>query len=251
MQGTVVLLMALSGLGCHHKSCDGCYDAAPACYSGCYGGVGYDGCYSGYPSTQVGYISSAPGCYGAGYSACYTPAYSSCYGAVYDASYAAACYCDDYPSHGWFCGPRRRWGGGGCGLFSCFRRNRGCGCYATSYGCDAGVYDGCYSTPVFGSYAPTYAGNMIYGNSQIYGAGQVIGSTAYPSAAQTATAPVMTPTPTPAPDTATPPPPTPVTTEPPAPEPAPPPGDATPDAPAPGEVPKAPAPGTGTTAPGL
>ena len=40
MQGTIVMLMALSGLGCHHKSCDVAY--APSCYSGgCYGG-----CYS-------------------------------------------------------------------------------------------------------------------------------------------------------------------------------------------------------------
>ena len=43
MQGTIVMLMALSGLGCHHKSCDVAY--APsyygtgACYGGCYGGL--------------------------------------------------------------------------------------------------------------------------------------------------------------------------------------------------------------------
>ena len=42
MQGTIVMLMALSGLGCHHKSCApvmaACYDS---CYTGgCYGGAG-------------------------------------------------------------------------------------------------------------------------------------------------------------------------------------------------------------------
>ena len=66
MQGTVVMLMALSGLGCHNKSCDvvyapptyscfsgGCYAnvyppdyVSPSCYSGCYSS-GYSGCYSG------------------------------------------------------------------------------------------------------------------------------------------------------------------------------------------------------------
>ena len=44
MQGTVVMLMALSGLGCHNKSCDVAY--APPTYS-CFGG----GCYANvYPS---------------------------------------------------------------------------------------------------------------------------------------------------------------------------------------------------------
>ena len=40
MQGTIVMLMALSGLGCHHKNCAPAY--APACYS-----AGYSGCYGG------------------------------------------------------------------------------------------------------------------------------------------------------------------------------------------------------------
>src|SRR5208283_1578910 len=46
MQGTIVMLMALSGLGCHHKSCDVAY--VPSYYDtgACYGG-GYDSCYSG------------------------------------------------------------------------------------------------------------------------------------------------------------------------------------------------------------
>ena len=58
MQGTIVMLMALSGLGCHHKACDTAY--APSCYSGgCYGG-----CYATEYSTVV-----EPSCYSACYSA--------------------------------------------------------------------------------------------------------------------------------------------------------------------------------------
>src|SRR5271157_4032255 len=36
MQGTIVMLMALSGLGCHHKSCDVAY--VPSYYDSCYSG---------------------------------------------------------------------------------------------------------------------------------------------------------------------------------------------------------------------
>ena len=47
MQGTVVMLMALSGLGCHNKSCDVVY--APPAYS-CFSG----GCYANvYPPDYV------------------------------------------------------------------------------------------------------------------------------------------------------------------------------------------------------
>ncbi|MGZ3472091.1 MAG: hypothetical protein ACXWO1_20595, partial [Isosphaeraceae bacterium] len=61
MQGTIVMLMALSGLGCHHKSCDVAY--APSCYSGsCYSGC-YGGCYSGDYATIV-----EPSCYSSCYS---------------------------------------------------------------------------------------------------------------------------------------------------------------------------------------
>ena len=37
MQGTIVMMLALSGLGCHHKSCGPAY--VPACYSSCYSGA--------------------------------------------------------------------------------------------------------------------------------------------------------------------------------------------------------------------
>ncbi len=42
MQGTLVMLVALSGLGCHNQGCDVAY--APPTYSSCFG-VGY-GCYA-------------------------------------------------------------------------------------------------------------------------------------------------------------------------------------------------------------
>ncbi len=67
MQGTVVMLIALSGLGCHHKSCDVAY--APPSFS-CFGG----GCYANvYPS----YV--APGDFSGCYTSCYTGCYSACY----------------------------------------------------------------------------------------------------------------------------------------------------------------------------
>ena len=76
MQGTIVMLMALSGLGCHHKGCDMVY--TPSCYSGgCYGGC-YDGCYATAYATVV-----EPSCY----SACYSSGYSGCYGGCYGGGY--------------------------------------------------------------------------------------------------------------------------------------------------------------------
>ena len=58
MQGTIVMLMALSGLGCHHKSCDvvyvPSYHGTGACSGTGYAhdgwgpsSGGYDGCYAG------------------------------------------------------------------------------------------------------------------------------------------------------------------------------------------------------------
>src|SRR4051812_5526849 len=78
MQGTIVMLMALSGLGCHHKRCD----VAPVatCYSSCYGA-----CYgSAAPMSYTTYV--APSCYSACYSLCYSGSYtqsSGCYGGGY------------------------------------------------------------------------------------------------------------------------------------------------------------------------
>ncbi len=45
MQATVVMLMALTGLGCHHKKCEPVYETS--CYSSCYSSSGcYSSCYS-------------------------------------------------------------------------------------------------------------------------------------------------------------------------------------------------------------
>ena len=88
MQGTFLMLVALSGLGCHNKSADmvfappayGCYGGgsyasiyaagvAPSCFSSCYA-TSYSGCFGG-------------GCYGGGYGGCY----SSCYSGLYSGGY--------------------------------------------------------------------------------------------------------------------------------------------------------------------
>jgi hypothetical protein len=123
MQGTIVMLMALSGLGCHNKSCYVAY--APPTY-GCFGG----GCYANvYPADYVAPV----------YSGCYTSCYSGCYGGCYGGWYGG-CY-----------------GGGhhGCGLlswlFSCCGGG-GCGGYGDYWGVG---YDMGYSPPVFG-YALQY-----------------------------------------------------------------------------------------------
>ena len=89
MQGTIVMLMAMSGLGCHHKH----RDVAPvsACYSSCYSS-GYDsGCYSSYAPVATTYV--VPSCYSACYSSGYSSCYSSCYsGASFSSCYGGSCY---------------------------------------------------------------------------------------------------------------------------------------------------------------
>ena len=115
MQGTLVMLVGLSGLGCHNKGCDvayvppsysscfgsGCYanwypePVTPACYSSCYSG-GYSGCYGG---------SYGGGCYGSFGGSCF----GSCYGGSFDSCYGGGCYT----------GHHRRMGG--CGLGKLFR----------------------------------------------------------------------------------------------------------------------------------
>ena len=58
MQGTIVMLMAVSGLGCHHKSCAP-VATAPSCYSSCYSG---SSCYTSscYSSSPVIAVEQAP-----------------------------------------------------------------------------------------------------------------------------------------------------------------------------------------------
>jgi hypothetical protein len=192
MQGTVVMLMALSGLGCHNKSCDVAY--GPPAYS-CFSG----GCYANvYPPDYVS-PSCYSGCYASGYSGCYSGCYSSCY--------SGGCYGG---RHG--CGLL-------AGLFSCFKHTggHGCygsgyGCYGSGYGCYGGLYDGFdgygapYSPPIFG-----YALQYNYGGMGNEQAPPVPSST--PSEAVTPVAPKPVPA-TPAPSTPVPAEPAPVITPP-------------------------------------
>jgi hypothetical protein len=244
MQGTIAVMMALSGLGCHHKSCDvepvaACYSAA--CYAtACYGG-GYSGCYAlsyaapvapvfeTYPSMQGPVV--VVGCYG------------GCYGSARYASacYASACYTERvYDScYGGCYGGRKKHG-----LFACLfgghgHKRRASYCPPPAPACYASAcYGGGYGMPVYGDYTPAY---VVSGPS--YGSGQVISSgqwTTTPQGTTTIPAPAAT-APAPAPAEATPPPP-PVREEVPA-EPAPAPVDAPAPADAPAEAPPpAPAP---------
>lgn len=79
MQGTIVMLMALSGLGCHHKACDVAY--APSCYS--------DGGFGQYYSSGYAAVVE-PSCY----SSCYATGYSGCYGGGYGGYSAGWGGCD-------------------------------------------------------------------------------------------------------------------------------------------------------------
>ena len=187
MQGTIVMLMALSGLGCHHKSCDvtyvpsyygtgACYSgscygggyatvAEPSCYSGCYSS-GYSGCYS---SGYSGCYSSGYGCYGGGYDSCYSGCYSSgygCYGGGYDSCYSGR-------RHGCLLSGLFHcfggWGGSwkqGCGLFGGHHRGHGYddGSYGSDFGGDyySTSYSN-YSPAVFGSSIPIYETPMNTG----------------------------------------------------------------------------------------
>ena len=73
MQGTIVMMMALSGLGCHHKSCapvaPACYDS---CYSSCYSAPVVADCGTCGPTSYV-----APACYSSCYGSCYSGGYAT------------------------------------------------------------------------------------------------------------------------------------------------------------------------------
>ena len=149
MQGTVVMLLALSGLGCHHKQVA---PVAATCYSSCYSGGGcYSSCYSS-------------GCYSSGYSGCYSSGYSSCYSSCYSgaayspASYSCySCYSSCYTAkrhhHGLF-GHKRR----SCEA-CCAPAPVEPVCDPCSLGSDL---------PVYGTYTPVYGG---------YSSGQNLGTT--------------------------------------------------------------------------
>lgn len=175
MQGTMVMLLALSGLGCGHSAHKApVYDS---CYSSCYGGVAYDACYD----------SCYSACYGGGfvqtsYGSCYSSCYGgSCYATGYDACYSS-CYGGSCYGGGLF---KRKHGG----LFSCFGGGGGLfghkhkrayydACYSACYGPTA-YYDSCYSAcyfspvytnaydmPVFGTYTPAVSPQAGYGSPQ-------------------------------------------------------------------------------------
>lgn len=218
MQGTIVMLMALSGLGCHHRDC------APVVATGC-----YDSGYSGYaapmlndcaPCAQTSYV--APSCYSGsystGYSGSYSAGYSSCYSQPSSSCYAGGWNHKRHGLFGWLCGHRRS-----CDVCDVPVSNS-CGCNG-----NGSVYGSDYAPAVFGSYTP------------VYGSGQVTGATTtIPAATLEPAAPTAPPTPA----TVTTPPPPPaaapaVTTPPAPPAPAPPPtgssfkSDLTPPPPAP------------------
>jgi hypothetical protein len=119
MQGTVMMLMALSGLGCHNKGCDVVYVAPTH--------SGYDsGCYANvYPS----FVSPQSG------AGCYVGGYSGCYASVYDGGcFGGGCYGGGMSSCYSSCYARRHHG---CGLlaklFSCCGRGNRHGCYSSAY----------------------------------------------------------------------------------------------------------------------
>jgi hypothetical protein len=199
MQGTVVMLMALSGLGCHNKSCDVAY--APPAYS-CFSG----GCYANvYPPDYVS-PSCYSGCYSSGYSGCYSASFGGCYGGCYSGSYG---------------------GHHGCGLFaklfSCFNHS-GRGCYGSGYGCYGGgfgCFGGCYGDSSYDApYSPAIYGYALQYNYGSMDSNQGPSSTMSPGMTPSeAVAPVapnpVPPSPapsTPAPPEATPPAPPPAAT---------------------------------------
>ncbi len=230
MQGTIAVLMVLSGLGCHHKSCEmvapsNCGYVAPYAGTGCMGGVyaapmaintgccggGY---YGGYMGGCGGYSSGfGGGCL----SGCYTaPVYPAPAIESWCAPMAGAVTC------GSPCGGSRRGLFGG--LFGCHRRAAVCA-PPVSYGCAMPMVYGDYTTvPSIQSATPQA---VTPGTATPVEAPKV-STPAAPEPAAPAAAPAA---PEPAPAAATPPPPAPVTE--PAPAPAAAPEAAAPAAPAP------------------
>jgi hypothetical protein len=201
MQGTFVLLMALSGLGCHNK----CYDVAyaPPSYTGCFGNGCYANVYPNYMAPAFVMPSCYSACYGTLYNGCYAGCFGGgCFGGGYSSCYAA-CYGGCYA--------RRHHG---CGLLSWLSHL--CGWKSHGYYGDWGY--GGYGWPygAGSAYEPAIYGYALEYN---YGAGTTPttpGATpmeaapTQPSPVPPGPAPSATPTPPPpAPETITPPPPPP------------------------------------------
>jgi hypothetical protein len=202
MQGTVVMLMALSGLGCHAKH------AAPvsSCYSSsCYSSACYSGssCYSSGYAPVLSYSANVGGC-----GTCETAMPASCYSSCYSSScYSSACYSGGGHGHK----AKKRAGG----LFGCFRKKHmSAGCDTCSMGV---VGDLGYSAPVFGSYTDVVPSGQYLSSGQGYSAPTMMSAPA-PAPAPAAAAPAP-PVPA-ANETPVPPTPAPEAVVPPAPEPA-------------------------------
>jgi len=169
MQGTVVMLLALSGLGCHHKQCAPAY--AETCYSSCYSG---SSCYSStcYSSGCYSSCYSGSSCYSSCYSgsSCYSSCYSgsSCYSSCYtETSCYSSCYTETSCYSSCYSGPKHKHG-----LFG--HKRRSCSaCCAPAPMPVAASCDPCsmgYSgVPVYGTYTPVYDG---YPSGQYVGSGQ-------------------------------------------------------------------------------
>ena len=143
MQGTIVMLMALTSLGCKHKSCD----VAPvaSCYSSCYSSC-----------SSASYTTVQTSCYT---SSCYSSG-GSCYG-------GGGCYSSCYSGgHG----HRKMFGG----MFGHKRRGHQCSPVASCDVCSpAPAVYGCYSS------APVYAApqSVGYASPQSYGAPVAVSKT--------------------------------------------------------------------------
>lgn len=166
MQGTLVMLVALSGLGCHNRGCEIAY--APPTYSSCFG-VGY-GCYADWypgPVTPACYA----GCYGGCYSGCYGGCFGGgCYAGCYGGCYGGGCYGNWYGG----CYGGKHHGCGGGGLFSCFHRKRCNYCNSGyAYG-GPGLYGSGYSPAIFGSALGMPYG-AITGTPTLMGSGETLG----------------------------------------------------------------------------
>jgi hypothetical protein len=139
MQGTIVMLMALSGLGCHHRDCAPA--VAPACYDSGYSAPVVADCA---PCAQTSYV--APSCYSDGYST----GYSGCYSAGYTVP-SGNCF-SGFGTHrhhhglfGWLCG-----------------RRRSCDVCDVPQPTDCNTCNGGgYAPAVFGIYSPVYSAGQV------------------------------------------------------------------------------------------
>ena len=160
MQGTIVMLMALSGLGCHHKSCDVAY--VPSYY-------GTGAC------SSTGYAHDGWGPSSGGYDGCY-------------AGGAVGCGSSRFPCHGCLLS----------GLFHCFGGwggswKQGHGLFAGHHpGYDHDDYGGDYYSTSYSDHSPAVFGSSIPIYETPMTAGQV---TAAPSPSYAAPAPPAPETP--------------------------------------------------------